>query len=810
VDDLQWVDEQSLGLIHYLLRAAEASRHPLSVVAAGRPSSSSSAFRATVEGAMPAERRAVIELGPLPLVDGLSLAQAIDQRLDEATAIELWRRAGGSPFWLEALARSPEQGNPAALIRERLLTLSPDASALMSTLAIAARPLAERDLIEVLGWDAERVRSAARELVARGLSVDAGGTIRPAHDLIREATAAGLPPTTQRQLHARIADWIEPVAGGDLAALREALEHRVAAGLPSSDLAMRVLASPQRRLLGIEGLKLIAAVCDAVDPAGSEHVGLNRSLAEVAAVLGEQDMALQRWQRVATFSHDENERHHALLEAARAAYRMRRSREAHEFLESARAAPSSTPDAAVSRYALGAEIALWLDHDTAAGAALASHSLEAALAMTAAAGGLEALTVEQRRASLAAHEAAIDGALQQDRADDVLRLSRASVRVAERVDIDSYLSSLMRPAFGLGTLGHTLEAAAKYREAWTLARDLVLPTAMVEAGNGLSRALRRLGRLEEARVIARETVELERRVGHPPRRWGNAPSILHGIELALGDLSRLQTLKDDALAEPDPHYRMAVHQLIAYWQARLMGPRGAEAVRSEIAAAHAASALAGCPRCASELEVTTADVLARVGCVDEGEAKLEAWEARGGSESARSQLWRDGARASIAHARGEYDLAVTLLEHSAEVFERDGLVEDLLWVQLDLGAALAEVDRGRAVPVYSSAARTADESGARVQGRLAAQALRRLGIRAWRRGRANASGGIEGLTEREAQVARLIAEGISNSEIADRLVVAPKTVERHVTNIFAKLGVRNRTELASRVLSRLVRGSPDE
>jgi len=41
-------------------------------------------------------------------------------------------------------------------------------------------------------------------------------------------------------------------------------------------------------------------------------------------------------------------------------------------------------------------------------------------------------------------------------------------------------------------------------------------------------------------------------------------------------------------------------------------------------------------------------------------------------------------------------------------------------------------------------------------------------------------------------------------------VVSPKTVERHVTNIFAKLGLRNRTELASLVRSPVVRDSPDE
>ena len=52
----------------------------------------------------------------------------------------------------------------------------------------------------------------------------------------------------------------------------------------------------------------------------------------------------------------------------------------------------------------------------------------------------------------------------------------------------------------------------------------------------------------------------------------------------------------------------------------------------------------------------------------------------------------------------------------------------------------------------------------------------------------------------------MIAEGSSNREIAETLVLSPKTVERHVTNILAKLGARNRTELASLVHAVSVRG----
>ncbi|HWJ65674.1 MAG TPA: response regulator transcription factor [Nocardioides sp.] len=51
------------------------------------------------------------------------------------------------------------------------------------------------------------------------------------------------------------------------------------------------------------------------------------------------------------------------------------------------------------------------------------------------------------------------------------------------------------------------------------------------------------------------------------------------------------------------------------------------------------------------------------------------------------------------------------------------------------------------------------------------------------------------LTEREDQVVKLIAEGHSSKEIAQKLVISVKTVERHRANVLAKLGMRDRTEL---------------
>jgi DNA-binding NarL/FixJ family response regulator len=53
-----------------------------------------------------------------------------------------------------------------------------------------------------------------------------------------------------------------------------------------------------------------------------------------------------------------------------------------------------------------------------------------------------------------------------------------------------------------------------------------------------------------------------------------------------------------------------------------------------------------------------------------------------------------------------------------------------------------------------------------------------------------------GLSEREVEVLRLVAEGLSNREVAERLFISPRTAEHHVQHIYAKIGVSSRASAA--------------
>jgi ATP/maltotriose-dependent transcriptional regulator MalT len=123
-------------------------------------------------------------------------------------------------------------------------------------------------------------------------------------------------------------------------------------------------------------------------------------------------------------------------------------------------------------------------------------------------------------------------------------------------------------------------------------------------------------------------------------------------------------------------------------------------------------------------------------------------------------------------------------------------------------AALALADSGDP-DALRQALEELQQMGARAAAANVARRLRELGERRLPRGpRANTRANAAGLTSRELEVLPLLAEGLRNAEIADRLIVSPKTVDHHVSSILRKLEVKTRGQ-AGAAAARLGLTGPD-
>ena len=157
------------------------------------------------------------------------------------------------------------------------------------------------------------------------------------------------------------------------------------------------------------------------------------------------------------------------------------------------------------------------------------------------------------------------------------------------------------------------------------------------------------------------------------------------------------------------------------------------------------------------------------------------------------------AGARMALADGDAAAAVEPALAAAEACRSVGALAPAASAQVLAGRALGEAgERERAVSLLQEAATALEEFGALRERDAVDQALRRLGARVQRRSRGSKGGdtGIASLTERELEVANLIVERLTNKEIARRLFLSEKTIETHIRNVFVKLGVTSRVQVA--------------
>lgn len=149
------------------------------------------------------------------------------------------------------------------------------------------------------------------------------------------------------------------------------------------------------------------------------------------------------------------------------------------------------------------------------------------------------------------------------------------------------------------------------------------------------------------------------------------------------------------------------------------------------------------------------------------------------------------AQGRVAYASGEAD-TVNILQQAVNGFARLGLRLEVAQARLELARALAVQSPPAAIETARHARNELEALGSSRDADAAAALMRSLGAR----GRAGPRS-LGSLSRRETEVLRLLGEGLSNREIAERLFISPKTAEHHVSRIYGKLGLKSRAEAAA-------------
>ncbi len=348
--------------------------------------------------------------------------------------------------------------------------------------------------------------------------------------------------------------------------------------------------------------------------------------------------------------------------------------------------------------------------------------------------------------------------------------------------------------------GELLSVADRYEESFAIAADGLAAAQrdqqgwayqMFETWHG--RMLLRTGRLSEARAVLEGRFALED--GTHAAAVLDAAGIVALGRLAIhtGDTRQAHRLSDIAqvmLEHGTPAVRRHAGWLLALFA---MAAADAEAARGWLRAPTEPDGRAILPR--FPLDIADEVLLARIGLAthDDELAQLALLNSR-----RRSELNPGVASiaATAAHVRGLLEPSHANLREAVDLFERTPRRLELAAALEDMGVELIATDREAAIDALGRALALYTELGATWDARRVRSRLRELGVRRRLVAAEPETNGWAALTTSELTVARLVAEGLTNREVAERLFVSPHTVNSHLRHVFSKLGINSRVELA--------------
>ncbi|TDC65400.1 LuxR family transcriptional regulator [Actinomadura sp. GC306] len=825
LDDLHWADDATIELLDHLVRHPPRAR--VLVAVAYRPAQASPRLAALVDAAGPQGVRITAD----PLTQS-EVAEFLGPGVSRSRCESLFKASRGNPFYLEALSKMGDGTVPSgqggaepggwadgvanltevppavrAALQVELSALPPEALLIARGAAVAADEFEHTLAAVAAELEQDAALAALDALTAHDVvRPTPSGRFRFRHPLVRHvayaSTAAGWRLAAHSRVAARLAELGAPASVRAHHVVRSArFGDRAAIGTLVEAARAVALQAPATAAYWLEAA--LALMPDTADPdtaqpgAGGAHpdrIELLVELAHVQAVSGHAEQGRETARTLLGLlpAGDTVRRARTVHLCAVMERQLGRIHEARALVldELRRITDRQTPEAVLLRIRLVADRIQRID-------TRGSHAVLDSIPESAPewGPGLRA-AVASMRPMVAYGRGEVEEAIGYARQADRLFSAASDRDFADCLDCFAWL------VFAETFLGMYDSAVRHAERLVSISRATGQTFILGYILAGQSRVLAVLGRMAEAAAVADEATAVGRDLRSPEvLAYGLIQQCLTASWM--GDHDRALQAGDEAVANDTGSGEWWTHMAHVARALAIIGAgrsdEGAEAL------------VAACGDGTQGLDFGTlvicAETLASVRAAQGDHADAANW-AEIAEAIANPALTGDVglARLARAHAVRAADPAgaAALACEAAGLLAKAGRRPEAGRAELAAGIAHAAAgDRSAARERLRAAADTFEACGMRGLHAQAAREQRRLGVRVAVPGRPGAPGKGDtekppfGLSPREHEIALLVAEGLGNQQIAERLYLSVRTVETHLSRVFAKIGVSSRVGVAT-------------